>query len=106
MLEAAYEECLAHELRLREIRHQRQLPVPVHYKGIRVEVGFRADVVLDQKLILELKTVEQVAPIHRAQIITYLQLMDLPLGLLINFNSVLIRDGIERVLNLRWSAAG
>ncbi len=100
LLETAYEGCFAHELDLRGVKCQRQLPVPLNYKGKLIEVGFRADVVIEQKLLIELKAVEQVLPVHKAQVITYLKLMRLPLGLLINFNEVLIKTGIQRVLNL------
>ena len=99
LLETAYEACLAHELQLRGIVHQRHLPVPLNYKGKLIEVGFRADVVVEQNLLVELKAVEQLAPIHKAQVVTYLKLLHLPLGLLINFNEVLIKSGIHRVLS-------
>ena len=104
LLESAYEACLSHELQLRGIGHQRQLPIPLNYKGKLIEVGFRADMVVENKLLIELKTVEQFAPIHKAQVVTYLKLLHLPLGLLINFNEVLIMNGIHRVLNLPKSA--
>jgi len=100
LLESAYQACFTHELELRGVGYQKELPVPLSYKGKRIEVGFRADVVMEQKLLIELKAVEQVLPIHKAQVITYLKLMKFPLGLLINFNEVLIKDGIQRVLNL------
>jgi GxxExxY protein len=100
LLEGAYEACLARELQLRRVNFQRQLEVPLWYKGVLVEVGFRADVVLEQRLLLELKAVDGLLPIHDAQVITYLKLMNLPLGLLINFNVPLIKDGVHRVLNL------
>jgi GxxExxY protein len=100
LLESAYEACLAHELELRRITVQRQLPVPLDYRGVRIEVGFRADLLLDTRLLLELKAVEAVSPLHRAQVITYLKLLKLPLGLLINFNSLLLKDGLERILNV------
>ena len=100
LLEAAYEACFAYELELRGINYQRQLPVPLNYKGKLIEVGFRADVMLGGKLLIELKAVEQVIPVHKAQVITYLKIMKLPLGLLINFNEVLIKDGIQRILNI------
>jgi GxxExxY protein len=99
LLESAYEGCFARELELRGIEYQRQLAVPLNYKGKLIEVGFRADVVIGGKLLLELKAVEQVIPVHKAQVITYLKVLNLPLGLLINFNEVLIKDGIQRVLN-------
>ena len=100
LLESAYEACFARELELRGINYQRQLPVPLNYKDKLIEVGFRADVVIGGKLLLELKAVEQVIPVHKAQVITYLKILKLPLGLLINFNEVLIKNGIQRVLNI------
>lgn len=100
LLESTYHSCFAHELSLRGIAYQRELTLPLNYKGICIEVGFRADIIMDQKLLVELKAVEQVLPIHKAQVITYLKLMRLPLGLLINFNEVLIKHGIQRILNL------
>jgi len=100
LLESAYEACLSHELRLRGVNHQLQLPVPLNYKGIRVEIGYRADVVVEEKLLIELKSVDQLLPVHTAQVITYLRLKRFPLGLLINFNEVLIKHGIHRILNV------
>jgi GxxExxY protein len=100
LLESAYEGCFARELELRGIEYQRQLAVPLDYKGKLIEVGFRADIVIGGKLLIELKAVEQVIPVHKAQVITYLKILKLPLGLLINFNEVLIKDGIQRVLNI------
>jgi GxxExxY protein len=100
LLESAYEACFARELELRGVQYQRQLPVPLNYKGKLIEVGFRADVVIEGKLLIELKAVEGLLPVHHAQVITYLKILRLPLGLLINFNEVLIKDGIHRLLNL------
>jgi GxxExxY protein len=100
LLESAYEACLSHELRLRGVKHQLQLPVLLNYKGIRVEIGYRADVVVEEKLLIELKSVDQLLPVHTAQVITYLRLKKFPLGLLINFNEVLIKHGIHRILNV------
>src|ERR1051326_3996566 len=74
LLESAYEACLSHELRLRDVNHQLQLPVPLTYKGLRIEVGYRADVIVEEKLLVELKAVDQLMPIHTAQVITYLRL--------------------------------
>jgi len=74
--------------------------VPLNYKGIRVEIGCRADVVIEEKLLVELKAIDQLLPVHTAQVITYLRLEKFPLGLLINFNEVLIKHGIHRVLNV------
>ena len=100
LLESAYEACLSHELHLRGVNHQVQLPVPLNYKGIRVEIGYRADMVVEEKLLLELKAVDALLPVHTAQVITYLRLKKFPLGLLINFNEVLIKHGIHRILNV------
>lgn len=100
LLESAYEACLSHELQLRAVKHQLQLPVLLNYKGVRVEIGYRADVVVDEKLLVELKAVDALLPIHTAQVVTYLRLKRFPLGLLINFNEVLIKHGIHRVLNV------
>jgi len=100
LLESAYEACFAHELELRGVKYQRQLPVPLNYKGKLIEVGFRADIVIEQRLLIELKAVEGINPVHQAQVITYLKILQFPLGLLINFNEVLIKHGIHRILNL------
>ena len=100
LLESAYQVCFVHELGMRGVAYQKELTIPLNYKGVRIEVGFRADVVIEQKLLIELKAVDQVLPIHKAQVITYLKLTHLPLGILINFNEVLIKHGIQRVLNL------
>lgn len=100
LLEAAYESCFAYELDLRGIEYQRQLPVPLNYKGKLIEIGFRADLILQERLLIELKAVEAVLPVHEAQVITYLKVLKLPLGLLINCNGVRIKDGIRRVLNV------
>jgi iron complex transport system substrate-binding protein len=105
LLESAYEACFARELELRGIPFHRQLPVPLNYKGKLIEVGFRADIVMEGKLLIELKAVEQVIPVHKAQVITYLKILKLPLGLLVNFNEVLIRDGIRRILNIPKSSS-
>ena len=74
--------------------------MPLNYKGKLIEVGFRADIIIEQRLLIELKAVETIIPVHHAQVITYLKILRLPLGLLINFNEVLIKDGIHRILNL------
>jgi GxxExxY protein len=100
LLESAYESCLSRELELRGVKHQLQLTVPLEYKGIRVEIGYRADVVVEEKLLLELKAVDELLPIHTAQVVTYLRLKKFPLGWLINFNEVLIKNGIHRILNV------
>lgn len=99
LLESAYEECLCHELTLIGLNFRRQKPLPVIYKGIRLDCGYRLDLVVENQLVLELKAVEKVMPIHEAQLLTYLKLSKLSLGLLINFNVCYLRDGIKRMVN-------
>lgn len=96
-LEAVYEEALALELALRGVPHQRQAPIPVHYKGACVGEA-RPDFLVDGHLIVELKAVGQVLPVHRAQVLSYLRAAGKPLGLLLNFNAVLLREGTERIV--------
>ena len=101
LLESACEQCLCHELRLREIVFQAQLPVPVRYKGTLLDCGFRVDLLIEQRLLLELKSVERVLPIHEAQLLTYLRLGGWKVGLIVNFNVKILKDGItRRVLGL------
>lgn len=101
LLESAYEECLAHELCLRGIRFERQKPVPLLYEGTRLDCGFRLDLLIENLVIVELKAVDMLIPVHTAQLITYLKLTNCKLGLLMNFNVTLLRNGIKRVvLNL------
>lgn len=99
LLESAYEACLAHELTKRGFMVERQKPQPVHYDGIEIEVGYRLDILVNDSVIIELKAVEQLAPIHQAQLMTYLRLSEKTLGLLINFNVPLIKNGIRRIAN-------
>ena len=99
LLESAYEECLCYELAQRRIHFERQKPLPVKYKGVNLDCGYRLDLVVEGKIILELKTVENLLPIYEAQLLTYLKLSGLTLGLLINFNVPLLRDGIKRIAN-------
>ena len=99
LLENVYEIVLAHELKTRKLNVQRQVPVPVVYHRIKLDEGFRADLMVESKVIVELKSVENIAPVHKKQLLTYLRLADKRLGLLINFGSELIRDGISRVVN-------
>lgn len=98
-MESAYEECLCHELRLRDLSFERQKPLPISYKGKKLDCGYRLDVVVEKSIILELKSCEKIDPIHRAQLLTYLKLSGLNLGFIFNFNAVLMRDGIVRVVN-------
>lgn len=97
LLESAYEACLAHELMRRGYQVERQKPQPVIYEGLEIEVGYRLDILVNGEVILELKSVEQVLPIHHAQLMTYLKLSGKTLGLLLNFNVPLIKQGIKRI---------
>lgn len=99
LLESVYEAVLAYELEVRGLRVVRQQGIPIVYQGTRFAVGFEADLVVEDKVIVELKSVESVAPVHKKQLLTYLRLADKRLGLLINFNVVLIKDGITRIAN-------
>jgi len=98
LLESVYEVCLCHELSERGAPFESQVPLPVVYKGVRLDAGLRLDLVVDGKVIVELKAVESVQPVHEAQLLTYLRLTRLRLGLLINFNKALLRDGIKRMV--------
>jgi len=98
LLESAYEECLAYELRHAGIPHVRQHPLPVCYKDVHLECGYRLDILLPGALVIELKTVEALAPIHEAQLLTYLKLSRIERGLLINFNVPVLKDGIKRMV--------
>ncbi|MBI5877908.1 MAG: GxxExxY protein [Chloroflexi bacterium] len=101
LLESAYEECLAHEFALRNISFERQKPVPVQYKDVRLDCGFRLDFLVSGLVVVELKAIDTLAPIHDAQVLTYLKLTGCKLGLLLNFNVRVIRTGIRRLaLNL------
>ena len=99
MLESAYEAVMCEELRQLGLDVARQVPVPLHYNGIIVETAFRADLVVAGKLLIELKSVERTAPVHAKQVLTYLRLMDLRLGLLMNFGMATFKDGLQRIVN-------
>ncbi len=99
LLESAYEECLCHELAVAGLRFERQKPLPVSYKSVHLDCGYRLDLVVQGKVIVELKTVDQLAPIHDAQLLTYLKLSGLTVGLLINFNVPVLKDGLKRIVN-------
>jgi GxxExxY protein len=99
LLESAYETCLEHELIKRGFLVERQKAQPVHYDGIAIDAGYRLDLLVDDSVIIELKAVEQLLPIHQAQLTTYLKLSGKTLGLLINFNVPLIKNGIRRIAN-------
>ena len=99
LLESVYQATLNFELQNRGLRVVQQVGLPLQYEGVKLELGFRVDLIVDDKVIIEIKSVEAVVPVHRKQLQTYLRLMDLRLGLLLNFNVELIKDGIQRVVN-------
>jgi GxxExxY protein len=98
LLESAYEECLCYELRSRGIAYDRQLELPVKYKGLQLDCGYRIDVLVEKKIVLELKSVESLLAIQEAQLMTYLKLSGCKLGMLMNFNVVLMKDGMKRIV--------
>ncbi len=99
LLESTYQHCLAFELRERGIKVECEKSIPVIYKDTKLDCGYRLDILVENKIILELKAVEEIHPIHKAQLITYLKLADIRLGFLINFNVPLIKNGINRFVN-------
>jgi GxxExxY protein len=99
LIESAYEVCLAHEINKQGLGVQTQVALPVIYDNIKLDAGYRLDLLVEQRVVLELKAVERLIPIHEAQLLSYLKLSRLPLGLLINFNVRLLRDGIRRIAN-------
>ncbi len=99
LLESAYEECLAYELRKRGVGVATQVELPVAYNGVKIDVGYRIDMMVADKVIVEIKAVDELAPIHQAQILTYLKLSGIKVGLLLNFNVEHMRDGIKRMVN-------
>ena len=99
LLESVYEAILAYELEKRGLRVTRQQPVPVAYETVKLDLGFRADLIVEDKVILELKSVERTAPVHKKQLLTYLKAADKRLGLLINFGAPLIKEGITRIVH-------
>ena len=99
LLESVYDACLTHELTLRGLDVVRQKAIPVVYDTIRMNVGFRADLIVEELVVVEIKSIETLARVHKMQLLTYLRLTEKRLGLLINFNTELIRDGIRRVVN-------
>ena len=99
LLESVYEECLCHELDLREIPYERQKNLPIEYKGVTLDTKLRLDVLVDESVIVELKSREKLEPIHEAQLLTHLKLIDMKIGLLINFNVTVLKEGIKRLAN-------
>ncbi len=99
LFESVYEEVLAFELIKRNLHVERQVPIPVYYDELKMEVGFRADLIVEKQVIVEVKSIETVEPVHKKQVITYLRLSGLKIGLLINFNEELLKNGLTRLFN-------
>lgn len=99
LLESVYEECLSYELHKSGLTINRQTGIPVKYENIQLNQGFRADIIVEEKVIIEIKSVENLMDVHKAQLLTYLKLSDRKLGLLINFNSAILKNGIKRIVN-------
>lgn len=99
LLESSYEHCLAYELRQNGLMVQQQLSLPLVYKGVKLDAGYRIDLLVENKVIIEIKSVDVLVGIHTAQLLTYLKLKQIKLGLLINFNSVVLKDGLKRIIN-------
>lgn len=97
LLESAYESCLCFELKLREIIHERQVPLPVVYKSFRIDCSYRADIIVAKKVIIEVKAVESITDLHRAQVLTYLHITGINVGLILNFNTAVLKNGIVRL---------
>ncbi len=98
LLESAYQECLCYELKANGIDFGRQVALPVVYKSVKLDCGYRMDLVVDDRLVVELKTVEKILPIHEAQLLTYLRLSGIRTGLLLNFNTSVLKNGIKRMV--------
>ncbi|HIJ39421.1 MAG TPA: GxxExxY protein [Rhodospirillaceae bacterium] len=98
LLESAYEQCLSHELTKNSLGVRRQVAIPVNYKGLHLDCSYRLDILVENSLIVELKAVERLLPIHTAQVLTYLRLTGLKIGLLLNFHTMALRDGIRRIV--------
>jgi len=99
LLESSYEHCLAYELRANGLNLKQQVALPIVYKRVKLDAGYRIDLLVEDKVIVEIKAVDVLADIHSAQLLTYLKLRDLKIGLLINFNNVVLKEGIKRVIN-------
>lgn len=96
LLESVYEECLSFELNEKGLRFERQKDLPVIYKGVRLNSGYRIDIIVENSVVIELKAVEHILPVHKAQILSYMKLLNLNIGLLINFNVPVLKNGINR----------
>jgi len=98
LLESAYEECLCHELHLRGLSFERQVDLPVSYKGLKFDCGYKIELIVEEQVVLELRAIEKILPVHEAQLLTYLKLSGKRVGLLINFNTPLLTRGIKRIV--------
>ncbi len=99
LLESAYEVCLVHELRKHELKHQSQVELPINYDGVEIHAGYRLDILVENQLIIELKAVSSITDVHRAQLLSYLKLSNIKVGLLINFHVPQLKQGIVRLVN-------
>jgi GxxExxY protein len=99
LLESAYEECMCHEVNLRHVPFERQLALPVRYKGVALDCGYRLDMVAAKLVVAEIKSVEKILPIHEAQLLTYLKLGGWSVGLLLNFNVPIMKQGVKRIVH-------
>jgi len=98
LLESTYEECFCHELFLKGFAFERQKPLPVEYKGIKLDCSYRMDIVVENKVVVELKCVDKITPVHKAQLLTYLRLSKIKVGLIINFYTEILKNGIKRLV--------
>jgi GxxExxY protein len=98
LLESAYQICLGHEMSLRNLSYERELSLPINYKGLQLDCGYRLDFLVEQSVIVELKAVEKLQPIHEAQLLTYLKVLGCKIGLIINFNVPVLKQGIKRMI--------
>jgi len=99
LLESAYEECLCYELAQNRLQFRRQVPLPVVYKGVNLDCGYKLDIIVEDTVILEIKAVDRLIAIHEAQLLSYLRMLDMRVGLLLNFHSSVLKDGIKRIVN-------
>ncbi|MFM9905980.1 MAG: GxxExxY protein [Pyrinomonadaceae bacterium] len=99
LLESAYEECLCYELAQNGLKFERQVPLPVVYKGVKLECGYKLDIIVENIVVIELKAVDRIIAIHEAQLLSYLRMLDLRVGLILNFHSSVLKEGIKRIVN-------
>lgn len=99
LLESAYEECLCYELAQNGLKFERQVPLPVVYKGVKLDCGYKLDIIVESVVVIELKAVDRIIAIHEAQLLSYLRMLDLRVGLILNFHSSVLKEGIKRIVN-------